>query len=101
MLEITRAIPDVTAHLTLEPEQLGLKLLFLLGKRSFQRGIFSPTTLTAEICPSFPLPGQRYPEFESTSLRHVVSSAEKLCYKGCEIRVKDRVFVIFAPRSGP
>ena len=33
-----------------------------------------------------------YQEFESTSLRHVVSTAEKVCYLVREIREKGRFF---------
>lgn len=59
MFELTQVIPDVTVLLTLEPEELGAKLLFLLRRRDFQRRMFSPTSLTAEIWPSIPLPGQQ------------------------------------------
>jgi uncharacterized protein (TIGR02391 family) len=61
MFELTKVIPDVTVLLTLEPEELGAKLLFLLRKRDLQRRMFSPTTLNAEVWPSFPLPGQQPP----------------------------------------
>jgi hypothetical protein len=40
-------------------------------------------------------------KFEFTSLRHAVSSAEKLSYIELEKRVKGGLFVIFAARSGP
>ena len=61
MIELTRVIPDVTVLLTLEPEELGAKLLFLLRKRNLQRNTFLPTSLNAEIWPDFPLPGQQPP----------------------------------------
>jgi hypothetical protein len=34
MVELTQIIPDVNVLLTLEPEELGAKLLFVLLKRS-------------------------------------------------------------------
>ena len=40
-----------------------------------------------------------YPEFESTSLRHVVSTAEKFFYVAHEKRRKGRTFAIFAKRN--
>jgi hypothetical protein len=47
--------------LALEPEELGATLLFLLRKRSFQRNMFVPTNLNAELWPSVFLPGQQSP----------------------------------------
>ena len=38
-----------------------------------------------------------YQEFESTSLRHAVSTAEKFCYVAPEIREKGRLFAVFPP----
>jgi uncharacterized protein (TIGR02391 family) len=73
MIEITQAIPDVIVLLMLQPEELGAKLLFLLRKRNFQRAMFSPSNLTAEIWPSFPLPGQEGPY--PTSKREAVEVA--------------------------
>jgi hypothetical protein len=43
----------------------------------------------------------QYREFEFTSLRHVVSSAEKLLSFGPEIREKGRISRHFAMRTGP
>jgi hypothetical protein len=42
-----------------------------------------------------------YYEFEFTSLRHVVSIAERFCYVAREIRVKGRRFATFATQTGP
>jgi hypothetical protein len=42
-----------------------------------------------------------YPEFEFTSLRHVVSSAENLWSFGPEMREKGRTFATFAIQTGP
>ena len=42
-----------------------------------------------------------YREFESTSLRHVVSSAEKLWFFGPEMCEKGRTFATFVTRTGP
>jgi hypothetical protein len=61
MIELTKVIPDVIVLLTLQPEELGAKLLFLLRRRNFPRGNFLPTALNAEIWPDFPLPGQESP----------------------------------------
>lgn len=61
MIELTRAIPDPDVLLALEPEELGAKLLFLLRKRSFQRGMFFPANLNAELWPMQVLPGQQAP----------------------------------------
>ena len=61
MYELTQAIPDVDVLLALEPEELGAKLLFLLRKRSFQRNMFLPANLNAELWPSVLLPGQQTP----------------------------------------
>ncbi len=61
MHELTQAVPDADVLLALEPEELGAKLLFLLRKRSFQRNMFLPANLNAELWPSTLLPGQQTP----------------------------------------
>lgn len=58
---MTQAVPDADVLLALEPEELGAKLLFLLRKRSFQRNMFLPANLHAELWPSVLLPGQQTP----------------------------------------
>src|ERR1700691_6136618 len=58
MFELPRIIPDAEVRLTLEPEELGAKLLFLLRKRTLQRNMFMPETLNAELWPSTTIPGQ-------------------------------------------
>jgi hypothetical protein len=47
-----------------------------------------------------PISGQ-YMKFEFTSLRHAVSSAEKLWIFGPQMCKKSRAFATFATRSGP
>jgi len=61
MYELTQAIPDADALLAFEPEELGAKLLFLLRKRTFQRNMFMPDQLNAELWPSTTMPGQQTP----------------------------------------
>lgn len=48
MQDLLRAIPDVTALLALEPEELGAKLLFLVRRREGQ-GKFHPGNYIAEL----------------------------------------------------
>jgi uncharacterized protein (TIGR02391 family) len=73
MYELTQAIPHVDVLLALEPEELGAKLLFLLRKRSFQRNMFLPANLNAELWPSVLLPGQQTPY--SSTLRDAIDVA--------------------------
>jgi hypothetical protein len=61
MYELTQVIPDENVLLSLEPEELGAKLLFLLRKRTFQQNMFLPSSLTAELWPFAALPGQQPP----------------------------------------
>jgi hypothetical protein len=62
MYELAQVIPDEDVLLSLEPEELGAKLLFLLRKRTFQRDMFLPSNLTAELWPlAAMLPGQQPP----------------------------------------
>jgi hypothetical protein len=42
-----------------------------------------------------------YLEFEFTSLRHAVSTAEIFCYLVREIRLKGWIFATFATQTGP
>ena len=57
MIELTIAIPDVTVLLTLQPEELGAKLLFLLRKRNVQRSMFMPSNLNSELWVTPRIPG--------------------------------------------
>jgi uncharacterized protein (TIGR02391 family) len=59
MHELSQSLPDPDVLLALEPEELGAKMLFVLQKRVFQRNMFMPTNLNAELWPSQTLPGQR------------------------------------------
>ena len=59
MYELARTIPDFDVLLALEPEELGAKLLFLMRKRSFQRDMFMPNALNAELWPQAYIPGQQ------------------------------------------
>lgn len=61
MYELSQAIPDVDFLLALEPEELGAKILFLLQKRTFQRNMFMPDQLNAELWPAARMPGQQAP----------------------------------------
>jgi uncharacterized protein (TIGR02391 family) len=61
MHELTRTIPDPEVLLALEPEELGAKLLFLLQKRVFQREMFMPSNLNAELWHLPGFPGQQPP----------------------------------------
>jgi len=61
MLELVAEIPDVVALLTLEPEELGAKLLFLARRKSFQRDMFKPGELNAQLWTTVRLPGQDHP----------------------------------------
>jgi uncharacterized protein (TIGR02391 family) len=61
MYELARGLPDVEVLLALEPEELGAKLLFLLRKRTFQRNMFMPGSLNAELWPLTSIPGQQTP----------------------------------------
>lgn len=58
MYELTQVIPDEDVLLSLEPEELGAKLLFLLRNRRFQLDMFLPSSLTAELWPLVSLPGR-------------------------------------------
>src|SRR5216683_6507302 len=59
MYELSRSLPDPDVLLALEPEELGAKMLFVLQKRVFQRDMFMPANLNAELWPSQTLPGQQ------------------------------------------
>jgi uncharacterized protein (TIGR02391 family) len=61
MYELSQAIPNADVLLALEPEELGMKLLFLLRRRTFQRNMFMPSQLIAELWPSISMPGQQTP----------------------------------------
>jgi uncharacterized protein (TIGR02391 family) len=61
MHELTQAIPDADVLIALEPEALGAKLLFLLRKRTFQRNLFMPNSLNAELWTSTSIPGRPTP----------------------------------------
>src|SRR5215469_4768666 len=61
MHELAQVIPNEDVLLSLEPEELGAKLLFLLRKRTFTQDMFLPANLTAELWPFGLLPGQRPP----------------------------------------
>jgi uncharacterized protein (TIGR02391 family) len=61
MIELSSAIPDPDVMLSLEPEELGAKLLFLLRRRNFNRGMFSLAGWTGEFWDRLPLPGQQPP----------------------------------------
>jgi uncharacterized protein (TIGR02391 family) len=73
MYELLQALPDPDVLLALEPEELGAKMLFLLRRRTFQRNMFMPATLNAELWPTLNLPGQEstYP----TSRRDAIEVA--------------------------
>src|ERR1035441_2173443 len=43
----------------------------------------------------------QYREFEFTSLRHAVSTAEKLCFIARKISEKGRLFAVFPQPTGP
>jgi hypothetical protein len=58
MYELANAVPDSDVLLKLEPEELGAKLLFLLRKRKFQRSMFAPANLNAELWSQSSMPGQ-------------------------------------------
>jgi uncharacterized protein (TIGR02391 family) len=77
MYELTQVIPDVDVLLNLEPEELGAKLLFLLRKRMFQRGMFLAANLNAELWPSMLLPGQQtpYPSNRREAVEDVLAEA--------------------------
>jgi uncharacterized protein (TIGR02391 family) len=59
MHELRQSLPDPDVLLALEPEELGAKMLFVLQKRAFQRDMFMPNSLNAELWPSLALPGQQ------------------------------------------
>lgn len=73
MLELLNDVPDPQVLISLEPEELGSKLLFLLRKRTFQNNLFHPNNLESEIWQTPPYPGQegRY----SGHLRDAISLA--------------------------
>src|ERR1039458_9336599 len=50
---------------------------------------------------SLPSISEQYMKFEFTSLRHAVSTAEKLCFIAREISEKGRLFAVFATQTGP
>lgn len=61
MLELAQAIPDVEVLLTLEPEELGAKLLFCLRKRSLPQDMFHPSSLNNELWGQSFVPGHQTP----------------------------------------
>jgi hypothetical protein len=61
MNELSRAIPDPDVLLSLEPEELGAKLLFILRQHNFDRGMFSLGRLIGDLWNIIPLPGQQLP----------------------------------------
>lgn len=77
MIELSRAIPDPDFLLSLEPEELGAKLLFLLRQRNFDRGMFSLGGLIGELWNRFPLPGEQppYPRNRSDDIEAALSEA--------------------------
>lgn len=66
MIELARAIPDAEILLTLEPEELGAKVLFLLRGRRDQ-DLFHPMNLTDELKRSSVLcgPSASYSEYQN------------------------------------
>lgn len=63
MYELSQIIP-VNVLLSLEPEELGAKLLFLLRKREFMNNTFHPSNLRGELWTRVRIPGHSspYPE---------------------------------------
>jgi hypothetical protein len=65
MYELPGAIPDAQLLLTLEPEELGAKLLFLLRKREektkHSHSVFHLSNLLGELWPQNYVPGQTSP----------------------------------------
>ena len=59
MERLAQIIPDAEVLLRLEPEELGAKLLFLLRKTHFQRDMFMPHALNAQLWPQTTLPNQQ------------------------------------------
>jgi uncharacterized protein (TIGR02391 family) len=77
MNELARAIPDPRVLVGLEPEELGAKLLFLLRKRNFQRDMFLPRSLDAELWQRNGIPGHDslYPHNLRTSVEAALVEA--------------------------
>lgn len=66
MRELTQIIPDVDALLTMEPEVLGAKMLFLLRKRASHSGEkFHAGNLNGELWHNSNLPGVAHPYSQS------------------------------------
>lgn len=61
MLELAQSIPDVEVLLSLEPEELGAKIIFLLRKCPFPQGRFHLGNLMLELWPRSTLPGHQTP----------------------------------------
>src|ERR1700682_3418582 len=76
MYEIIKAVPDVEVLLTLEPEELGAKLLFLLRQR-FAEKMFLPSALTGELWRHSSLPNQQvlYPRHQEGAINLALSEA--------------------------
>jgi len=77
VIELSNAIPDPDVMLSLEPEELGAKLLFLLRRRNFNRGMFSLAGLTGELWDRLLLPGQQppYPRNRRDEIDAAISEA--------------------------
>jgi uncharacterized protein (TIGR02391 family) len=77
MQELAQLIPDVNFLIALEPEELGAKLLFVLRKRNFQRGMFMPGNLNGEMWPQSHIPGQQtaYPPEKHDSIEVALTEA--------------------------
>jgi len=69
--------------------------LFLANDRCWKS---SETEIVAALDSSWK---SQYREFEFTSLRHAVSTAEKLCCIAPEISEKGRRFAVFPQQTGP
>jgi uncharacterized protein (TIGR02391 family) len=75
MNELVRAIPDADVLLTLEPEELGAKLLFLLRKRNPLNVAFNPSNLNGELWPFSPLQEPPYPQQRKDEIGLALSEA--------------------------
>jgi uncharacterized protein (TIGR02391 family) len=77
MHELAQLFTDPEVLLRLEPEELGAKLLFLLRKRSFQRNMFMPSQVSAELWPQSYIPGQQtaYPREKRDAMEIALTEA--------------------------
>ena len=62
MRQLAQTIPDVNAMLLLEPEELGVHMLFLLKEAYPRPKVFNPNTLIAELGESGLYPADRVGE---------------------------------------